>query len=110
MYKSGLRKDLVINHLQMYENFTLRWLSDDFQSIDLLKNETSAAFDFLIRTRNIRDIYIYISFTKFSSLKDKIYVLNIDKRYWRDSSRRHEISCEASRYFREDINDINVPI
>lgn len=102
MYKSGLRKDLMINHLQMYENFTLRWLSDDFQSIDLLKNETSAAFDFLIQMRNIRDIYIYISFTKFSSLKDKIYVFNIDKRYWRDSSRRHETSCEASRCFRED--------
>lgn len=70
MYKSRLRKNLVINHPQMYENFTLRWLSDDFQSINLLK--ISAAFDFFIRTRNIRDIYIYISFTKFSSLKDKI--------------------------------------
>lgn len=57
--------------------------SGDFQSIQFAKGLRRFRL-FFIRTRNIRDIYIYISFTKFSFLKDKIYVLNIDKRYWRE--------------------------
>jgi len=48
---------------------------------------------------SVCDIYVYISLYKISPY-DKIYILNTDKRYWRDNSRRHEISCEASKYFR----------